>query len=165
MIIYYVSKVIGGISISFYNHWVTFHLRKWGKADLKLLNPYHNVCVAWKQISSDLSHIVMIPTKDHVLEWFNTCFQTKPDHVWDSLIQFVLDLFELEVTAPIIIPEKQKLMLSNPKNLFTISFYAPLKSEIKEKYKMGMMRSHLGVWPLLKASFLSSSSLWELQKQ
>lgn len=112
MIIYYISKVIGGISISFYYHWVTFHLRKWDKADLKLLNPYHNVCVAWQQFSSDLSHIVMIPTKDHVLEWFNTRFQTKPDHVWDSLIQFVLDLYELEVTAPIIIPEKQKLMLA-----------------------------------------------------
>lgn len=55
---------------------------------------------------------MMIPTKDHVLEWFNTRFQTKPDHVWDSLIQFVSDLHELEVTTPIIIPEKQKLMLS-----------------------------------------------------
>lgn len=54
----------------------------------------------------------MIPTKDHVLEWFNTRFQTKPDHVWESLIQFVSDLYELEVTAPIIIPKKQKLMLS-----------------------------------------------------
>lgn len=54
----------------------------------------------------------MSPTEDHVLEWFNTCFQTKPDHMWDSLIQFVLDLFELEVTAPIIIPVKQQLKLS-----------------------------------------------------
>lgn len=163
MIIYYVSKVIGGISISFYHHWVTFHLRKW---DLKLrvLNPYHNVCVAGQQFSSDLSHIVMIPTKDHVLKRF-TRFQTKPDHVWDSLIQFVLDLYELEVTAPIIIPEKTKVDAFNPNNLVTISLYAPLKSEFKENYKMWMMRSHLGVWPLLKASFLRSSSLWELQKQ
>lgn len=51
------------------------------------------------------------PTEDHVLEWFNTRFQTKPDHMWDSLSQFVLDLLELEVTAPIIIPVKQQLKL------------------------------------------------------
>lgn len=49
------------------------------------------------------------PTKDHVLEWFNTRFQTKPDHMWDSLSQFLLDLLELEVTAPVIIPVKQQL--------------------------------------------------------
>lgn len=78
----------------------------------------------------------MIPAKDHVLEWFNTRFQTKPDHVWDSLIQFVLDLYELEVTAPIIIPGEKKVDAFSPNNLFLISLYAPLKSEFKEKYKM-----------------------------
>lgn len=44
MVIDYVSKVIGGISISFYHHRVTFHLRK-----LKVIKPiytkqYHNMC-------------------------------------------------------------------------------------------------------------------------
>lgn len=51
------------------------------------------------------------PTENQVLERFDTRFQTKPNHMWDSLSQFVLDLLGLEVTAPVIIPVKQQFKL------------------------------------------------------
>lgn len=94
------------------------------------------------------------PTKDQVLEWLDARFQTKPDHTWDSLSQLVLDLYGLEVTAPIIIPEKQQSMLS-------VQIVFPQNAPKSESVgvKCERMRSHLGVCPLLKASFLSSSSL------
>lgn len=80
------------------------------------------------------------PTKDHVLERFNPGFQAKPDHMRDPLSQFVLDLLELEVTAPVIIPVKhqsklpaQMIFLKSPKvnnrvTLVSVRFSWPLFS-------------------------------------
>lgn len=70
---------------------------------------------------SDLGHLVMIPSKDQILKRLDTCFQTKPDHMWHSLSQFLLDLLGPKVTTPVIIPgrkrEKDSLCLESTKNI------------------------------------------------
>lgn len=47
---------------------------------------------------------MMIQSKDQVLKGLDACFQTKPDHMWHSMSQFLLDLLGPQVTTPVIIP-------------------------------------------------------------
>lgn len=54
---------------------------------------------------------MMISTKDQILERLNTRFQAKPDHMWQPLSQFLLDLLGLKVTTPVIIPEEPQQTL------------------------------------------------------
>ncbi|KAF3852601.1 hypothetical protein F7725_005956 [Dissostichus mawsoni] len=43
----------------------------------------------------------MTPPTDQILKRLDTFFQTKPDHMWSSLIQLLLDLLSPEVPAPV----------------------------------------------------------------